>query len=142
MSRSTAREVAMMMIYSQMMGGEDTPTQVCEKVDGIDALTKDESRFAEELATGVLSHTEMLDGRIGAHAVGWSVDRIARVDLAILRLAVYEMFCRDDVPTGAAINEAVELSKRFGGDDKSASFVNGILGAIAREADGAPADGE
>ena len=139
MSRSTAREVAMMMIYSRMMGGEDTPAHVCEKAEDIAALSDEESAFAGELAEGALSHADELDKRIGAHAIGWSLERIGRVDLSILRLAVYEMLYRDDVPVGAAINEAVELSKRFG-QEKSPAFINGILGAIAREEDGADAE--
>ena len=139
MGRSTAREVAMMMIYSQIMGGEDTPERVCEKAEGIPALSEEERAFADELAEGALSHKDELDKRIGTHAIGWSIGRIGRVDLSILRLAVYEMLYRDDVPTGAAINEAVELSKRFGGE-KSPAFVNGILGAIAREEDAAGAE--
>ena len=73
-------------------------------------------------------------GRATAHAQGWTLERIARVDLAILRLALFEMFYREDVPTGVAINEAVELAHAFSGG-KAASFINGILGTIAREAE-------
>lgn len=72
-----------------------------------------------------------VDALIAENTVDWSIDRISRVDLAILRVAVYEMLYREDVPTGASINEAVELAKRFGGE-RSYSFVNGILGTIAK----------
>ena len=65
-------------------------------------------------------------------ATGWKTSRMNKVDLAILRLAVYEIKWDDDVPVKVAINEAVELSKKFGGDESS-SFVNGILGKIAKE---------
>ena len=75
---------------------------------------------------------EELDALIASHAIDWSIDRIARVDLCILRVALYEMLYRSDVPSGAAINEAVELAKRFGGE-KSYAFINGILGVVARE---------
>ena len=68
---------------------------------------------------------------IAAHATGWALDRIARVDLSILRVCVYELLYRPDVPRSAAINEAVELAKTFG-EEKSYSFVNGILGTIER----------
>ena len=65
-------------------------------------------------------------------STGWKTKRMSKVDLNILRLAVYEMKYDEDVPTKVAINEAVEISKNFGGED-SASFINGILGKISRE---------
>ena len=97
----------------------------------------EDAAFAEALAAGVEARADELDAVIAAHAIDWSIGRIARVDLSILRIAVYEMLYRDDVPCGAAINEAVELAKRFGGE-KSSAFVNGILGAVARERCAAP----
>ena len=132
MSRSKAREVAMMILYSGTVGGQDTPLAVCEKLDARDALDGADTGYAEEIVSGVAAHVAEIDRLIGEHAVGWSLDRIARVDLSILRVAIYEMLYRDDVPTGAAINEAVELAKRYGGD-KSFAFINGILGTVARQ---------
>ena len=132
MSRSIAREVAMKIVYSEMLGGQDTPDAVLEKSEIAEPLPQIDQTFAEELAAGVASCVEELDAIISEHAIGWTVDRIAKVDLAILRVALYEMLHREDVPTGAAINEAVELAKRFGGD-KSYSFVNGILGTAAKQ---------
>lgn len=137
MSRSKAREVAMLIIYSGMLGGEDTPSDVCDKMGEPNVLDDGDALFSSEVAEGVLQHTDELDERIAAHATGWSIDRISRVDLAILRVAVYEMLYREDVPTGAAINEAVELAKRYGGD-KSSSFINGILGTLARSLEQVP----
>ena len=79
---------------------------------------------------------EMVSGQSydlkASHATGWAFERIAKVDLSILRLAAYEIIFVDSIPIGASINEAVELGKKFGGD-KSAKFINGVLGAIARE---------
>ena len=76
---------------------------------------------------------EELDEYISRFSKDWMIDRIARVDLSILRLAIYELRYRtEDVPTGAAINEAVELAKRYGGE-RSFAFVNGILGSVAKE---------
>lgn len=132
MSRTKAREVAMMMIYSDMLGGSDTPLDVCEKTELLGSLDDVDVQYAEEVQKGVLTHAGDLDELIAQNAVGWSIDRIARVDLSILRVAVYEMLYREDVPTGAAINEAVELSKRYCGE-KSFAFINGILGSIAKQ---------
>jgi len=131
MSRTMAREVAMKLAYCRLLGGEDTPDAVLEKSGINEPFDAEDAAFAEEIAAGVESHVEELDKLIDMHAIDWSIDRIARVDLCILRVALYEMLYRDDVPAGAAINEAVELAKRFGGE-KSYAFVNGILGVVAR----------
>jgi N utilization substance protein B len=92
--------------------------------------------FAWDLITGVLDNKETLDRVIASYSRNWRLERIARIELTILRLALYEMFYRLDVPVKVAINEAIELSKRFG-DSKSGGFVNGILDAIAKRMDGA-----
>jgi N utilization substance protein B len=73
-----------------------------------------------------------IDKLLNEAAEGWKTSRMSKVDLAILRLAVYEMNYDDDVPVGVAINEAVEIAKKYGGDD-SGAFINGVLGKIAKE---------
>ncbi len=72
-----------------------------------------------------------LDKKIEELCVGWRKERIGKVELTILRLAIYEALYDEDVPTGVAINEAIELAKKYGGDD-SPSFVNGVLGKLAK----------
>ena len=124
----------MMLAFSSMFGGRDTPGDVCEKAEGIgrDALSDEDAAYAEQVAAGVDEHAGEIDALVSKYAVDWSIGRIARVDLSILRVAIYEMLYRDDVPTGAAINEAVELAKRYGGE-RSYAFINGILGSVAKE---------
>lgn len=78
---------------------------------------------------GVMDGKEQIDAQINKVALGWKTDRMGRVDLSILRLAVYEMNYDDSVPSGAAINEAVELGKKYG-QDESAAFINGILAKL------------
>lgn len=78
---------------------------------------------------GVISRVEEIDQRINAVASGWKTDRMGKVDLNILRLAVYEMCYDEDVPSGVAINEAVELGKTYG-QDNSAAFINGVLAKL------------
>ena len=73
-----------------------------------------------------------IDEKISANAKGWKIERIAKAELAILRLAVYEALYEESVPVGVAVNEAVELAKEYGGEN-GAAFVNGILGKIVNE---------
>jgi N utilization substance protein B len=85
--------------------------------------------FAEPLIRGVLQHREAIDAEIQKYAVNWDIRRMAAVDRNILRLAVYEMRHRDDIPPVVSINEAVDIAKRFSTQD-SGKFVNGILDRI------------
>jgi len=82
--------------------------------------------FAEELALGAIENIGAIDARITEHANNWTFDRIAKVDLAILRLAIYELLFRTDIPPIVSINEAIDLSKIFSNPD-SKRFINGIL---------------
>jgi N utilization substance protein B len=86
--------------------------------------------FASELVNGVIAHLADIDGRIAEKSKHWSMARMARVDLNILRLAVFELLYRPDIPKNVTMNEAIEVAKKFGAED-SASFVNGILDEIA-----------
>lgn len=90
---------------------------------------RDYYRFAEQIIRGVLEHVETIDDDIRRLAKNWSFDRIARVDLAILRIAIYELRFCEDIPPVVSINEAVELGKEFSKDD-SKRFINGILDKI------------
>ncbi len=134
MSRSSAREIAMKLAYSRLMGGAGTPADIAEESGADEPPTAEEALYAEEIAAGVETTCAELDGLIAQYAIGWSNERIARVDLCILRVALYEILYREDVPTGAAIDEAVELAKRFGGE-RSYAFVNGILGSAVKSLD-------
>ena len=131
MSRSRAREIAMKLVYSRLMGGCGTPQVIAEGFDTREPLDDSDTRYIEEIVAGVAKAVEELDGLIAQYAIGWANERIARVDMSILRVALYEMLYREDVPTSAAIDEAVELAKRFGGE-RSYAFVNGILGSAAK----------
>ncbi|MDR3050652.1 MAG: transcription antitermination factor NusB [Oscillospiraceae bacterium] len=129
MARSTAREAAMQLIYAHMMGGGGD-------ADALTALTGwlpdgDDDAYLRDVLDGTLASLSDLDARIDAFSRDWSVLRMARVDLAILRLAIYEMLHRPDVPPAVAINEAVELSHRFS-TEAAGPFINGILGNLHR----------
>lgn len=79
----------------------------------------------------ILDKLQEIDAAINEKATGWSTDRMGKIELAIIRLAVYEILFDEDTPTGVAINEAVELSKKYG-QDESSSFVNGVLAKFAK----------
>lgn len=89
---------------------------------------KDQSYIADKTQK-IAARVEEIDALINEHTTGWRTGRMNKADLSILRLAVYEMRWDDDVPVSVAINEAVELAKKFGGDD-SPSFINGVLAKI------------
>jgi N utilization substance protein B len=95
-------------------------------------LLPDAKPFTRELAEGVEAHREELDELIGSHAHGWDTERIAPLERNVMRVALFEMLHRDDIPVEVAIDEAVELAKRYCGAD-APGFVNGVLGAVARE---------
>ena len=86
-------------------------------------------KFAEKLVCGILENQDIIDETIKKHSRNWAFDRIAKVDLAILRLAIYELLYRNDIPPIASINEAIELSKEFSTPD-SKRFINGILDKV------------
>ncbi len=90
--------------------------------------------FAEELIHGVLEHIEAIDAEIKAHAANWTFERIAKVDLSVLRLAIYELLQRRDIPPIVSINEAIELGKIYSNPD-SKRFINGILDQMKNKID-------
>jgi transcription antitermination protein NusB len=100
------------------------------RLDGL--LERDATPFTRELAEGTAAAQDDLDGLIERYAVGWTLDRIAPLERNILRVALYELLRREDVPAEVAIDEAVEAAKELCGAE-APGFINGILGAVARE---------
>lgn len=98
-------------------------------VDAKEKMSVNNQEYIQEKYEGIMVHLTEIDDKINAVAEGWKTSRIGKVELAIIRLATYEITFDEDVPTGVAINEAVELAKKFGADDSSA-FVNGILAKL------------
>lgn len=99
--------------------------------NNVENLKEADQIYMETKFKNISSRIEELDAIINEASTGWKTTRMGKVDVNILRLAVYEMKFDDDVPVGVAINEAVELAKKFGQDD-SPSFINGILGTISK----------
>jgi len=88
--------------------------------------------YAESLVRGVAGNLEKLDQVVAAASPNWAVDRMSKVDRNVLRLAVFELIYREDVPLKVILNEAIEIAKRFGAED-SGAFINGLLDRIAKE---------
>ncbi len=144
MTRSNAREVAVHLIY-EMDYTSETPEEALQTrlersyYDGLsqendvyaERPSKKQTEYIRTCVEGVAAHKEELDALIAQYAIGWNLHRISRFTKAAMRLAIFEMKFMQDVPTGVAINECVELTRKYE-DKEVVSFVNGILGSVAR----------
>lgn len=92
-------------------------------------IKEEDAAYISEKSNKILQKLEEIDGLINQHAKGWTTERMSKVDLTIIRLAVYEIKFDEDVPAGVAINEAVEIAKKFG-QEESSGFVNGVLAKL------------
>ena len=139
MKRTEMREHIFRMVFSyEFNSDQEMPQQMQLYFEQLDQEPKEEDMaYIRDKALNIILKSEEIDEMHNEHVTGWKTSRMNKVDLTVLRLAVYEMKYDEEVPTAVAINEAVELARRFGGDD-STSFVNGILGKVARETGGEP----
>lgn len=128
MKRTEARELAFYIIFEHSFSLESVDSIIENCSMARDVSVPD---FSRNLAEGVISNITAIDEKITEFSKGWSLERISKVSLAVLRLAVYEMQYSEDVPVSVTINEAVNLCKTYAGEDEYA-FVNGILGSLAR----------
>jgi transcription antitermination protein NusB len=128
-ARSKARKRAVDLLYEADLRGVDVIETVAERVAMADPPVND---YTVDLVEGVHRARERIDTILSAYAEGWELDRMPDVDRAILRLAVYELLWRSDVPDPVVIDEAVELAKTLS-TDESPRFVNGVLGRVMRD---------
>jgi transcription antitermination protein NusB len=124
--RSDQRRAAVVALYQRDVTGRPLD----------ELIPRDAAPFTKELAEGTVREQEQLDALIERHSVGWTLDRIAPLERSILRVALYEMQSREDVPAEVAIDEAIEAAKELCSAE-APKFVNGILGAVQRERVGA-----
>ena len=130
LSRRQQRIWTLQALYEadfQEMGTEEVLANLIEREP-----EAEKAEYAIQLIKVVLSNLEAVDAQISSHAIDWRLDRMSRVDLSILRMAVTEMMYIDDVVDSVAINEAIELAKEFS-TPKSSKFINGVLGALSQE---------
>lgn len=145
-TRRTGRELALKIIYSL----PDQTTGIDEILDDFwqnfrfrddvlgdpledftGPLPAELRRFTEDLVRGAVDHLETIDQTVSDMSTNWALERMARVDLALLRMAAFELMFRPEIPSSVTINEAIEIGKRYG-TKETPSFVNGILDRIAR----------
>jgi len=132
LSRRVSREHAMKLLYQFQMRNDDIEEQVALFLSETENLEGVEKDYFLDIVRGVMKNRIELDGLIMSHAKGWILARMPKVDLAIMRLAIYELRFRKDIPWNVSINEAVELAKKFGGE-QSKAFINGVLGKVAAQ---------
>ena len=129
MTRREAREQAFIVLFEKIFDNESTITEIVSTAKEAELIKI--NSFAENTLNAVEEHFSEIDEIIEANSQDWTLGRLPKVTLAILRLAVAEIKYIDDVPNGVAVNEAVEIAKKYG-TNEDASFINGILGTIAK----------
>jgi len=129
--RREGRELALQALYSMDLNPLEMRTTLQLFRENVKAKGVVRA-FAEDLVAGVISHREEIDRLIEDKSKNWSISRMGKVDLNIIRLAVFELYYRSDIPKNVTINEAIEVAKKFGTED-SPSFVNGILDELSSD---------
>ncbi len=130
MTRREAREATLELLYEKAARPDDDPESVYES--SVELREIEENDYIKSVYFGVNENTETLDEKIKSVSVDWSTERMSRVTISILRLAVYEFYFIRNIPVSVSINEAVELAKKY--DIESApSFINGILSKIGKD---------
>ncbi|MGE5614165.1 MAG: transcription antitermination factor NusB [Bacillota bacterium] len=128
MGRRAAREMAMKLLFQFEFQKEDIESQKKLFFEEYSVPEKDKE-YINNVVDGVLGNLAFIDKLIETHSKGWKINRISKIDLSIMRLSIYEICFRYDIPYSVSVNEAVELAKRYSGDE-AGSFVNGILSKI------------
>ncbi|GAA3006740.1 transcription antitermination factor NusB [Actinokineospora diospyrosa] len=131
-ARSKARKRAVDLLFEAAVRGEDPVSLLADRVGSPDVPPVND--YTVTLVEGVTTHRARIDELLTEHAEGWTLNRMPAVDLAVLRLGLYELLWAQDVPDAVAIDEAVQLAKSLSTDD-SPRFVNGVLGRIGGIAD-------
>ncbi|MBR2413618.1 MAG: transcription antitermination factor NusB [Clostridia bacterium] len=130
MTRREMREQAFVLLFEKMFNAESTLQELAEFAEESGLFVADS--FAMEIAVRTMENVANIDERLSALSQKWSLNRLSRVTLTVLRLAASEILYFDDIPVSVSINEAVELAKKYA-TTEDASFINGVLGSLSRE---------
>ncbi|MBR5826525.1 MAG: transcription antitermination factor NusB [Clostridia bacterium] len=130
MTRHESRELAFILVFEKSFQPETTVVELIENALELELFPQ--NAFAENLARKVYENIEEIDKLIDENLVGWSAKRISKASRAVLRLAVCELMYSPDLPVGVAINEAVEIAKKYA-TTEDGSYINGVLGSIAKK---------
>ena len=128
MSRKSARIAAFQLIFSVNAQGGGC-AELLEQYFEEQQLQAKDKEYIGDVVTGVFAHLQEIDAMIETNSRGWKIGRLSKVSLAVLRLAIYEMAKREDIPVSVSINEALELCREYDGEE-ARSFVNGLLGTV------------
>ncbi len=133
MNRKKSREYLMQLVY-QMQISKESAGEVYDSFMENEEISKDgiDLTYIKSCLIGIMTNKDILDAKISENLVNWKINRISKVNLSILRVAVYELIYKEDIPAKVAINEAIELCKEFS-DEKSVSFINGVLDKIYKK---------
>ena len=133
MGRKQAREGAMKLLF-QMDSNDDFSESEMELFIENFTFDKNEEKYIDESITKVRENIKEIDHHIESNLESWSIHRLAKVDLAVLRISIYEILYRDDIPVEVSINEAIEIVKKYSSSD-SFKFINGVLGGFVKSLD-------
>lgn len=127
MTRSKLREhVFKALFQAEFYTSEEMPEQIAVYLEALEPLSDEDGEYIQQKVSAILEKKAEIDESIDRKSTGWKTNRMGKVELSVLRLALYEMLYDEEIPTGVAIDQAVELSKMFGGE-QSPAFVNGVL---------------
>lgn len=129
MTRREQREAVLELLFETEFKKDERSEEIFELAVSNRDLTVEAGSYIKDVYFDLLDKLESIDAMIGECASGWRTDRLSKLSRSIMRLCVYELMYRDDIPASASINEAVELSKKFD-DPKARSFVNGVLNGV------------
>jgi N utilization substance protein B len=139
MSRKTARELAFKLVFEvefqKDVDIDELIIRLMENSDTPPENIKGDNEYIKEVVKGVYENQINIDNNIKKHLKDWTLDRVLKTDIAILRIAIYELLYREDIPYKVSINEAIELAKIYG-EESSPSFINGVLAEIVNENNG------
>lgn len=133
MSRRLAREVAFKALFQIDIGKCRVEQALKYSLEGY-VISEEEEKFLRELVVGTADNQVLLDQLIIKHLVNWEIDRLSAVDRNLLRLALFEIIYRPDIPPAVSINEALELAKKYGSTSEAVGFINGVLDRAVGEA--------
>lgn len=133
MGRKRARESTMKLLY-QMEINEDFSDKLINLFFENNTFNEEEKEYILDATSKIVNNMEKIDSYIEKNIENWEINRLAKIDLCVLRIAIYEILFRSDIPVEVSINEAIEISKKYS-SSQSSKFVNGVLGSIVRSTD-------
>ena len=130
MNRRKSREIAMKLLFEMSINKEEYMEIIENFKEHTDVDLKDlDMVYIDRVLDGIGKNKEIIDKRIENYLINWKLDRISKIDLAILRISTYEILYEQDIPDVVSVNEGIELAKKYS-DEKSSTFINGVLGKL------------